>query len=32
MKKESIFVILLIWKDKVFCLHTRMGSKSCSSG
>jgi len=31
-KKENVFIFLLIWKNKVFCLRTREGSKSRSSG
>ena len=31
-RKKMFFCILLIWKDKVFCLRTRAGSKSRSSG
>jgi len=30
MKKENIFYIFLICKDRVFCLRTRAGSKSRS--
>jgi len=31
-KKENIFYYFLIWKNKVFCLRTREGSKPRSSG
>jgi len=31
-EEVSFLLFLLIWKDKVFCLHTqKVGSKSCRS-